>query len=60
MKREKKLSGIIAEGIRDLFYIWREELKAIFKDSGVMIFFLLGSISLSADLFADLSSRNGT
>ena len=41
MKREKKLSGIIAEGIRDLFYIWREELKAIFKDSGVMIFFFL-------------------
>lgn len=41
MAEEKKLSKIIVEGIRDLFYIWKEEFKAVFRDSGVMIFFFL-------------------
>ena len=41
MKEEFKLSYIIKEGIQDMFYIWKEELKNIFKDEGVMIFFFL-------------------
>lgn len=41
MKGEQKLSSVIVEGLRDLFYIWKEEMRAVFKDSGVMIFFFL-------------------
>lgn len=41
MKREHRLRYIIKEGIQDTFYIWKDELKNVFKDSGVMIFFLL-------------------
>lgn len=39
MKRQ--LQHIIREGISDTFYIWEEELKAIFRDAGVLIFFFL-------------------
>ncbi|MEG2573180.1 MAG: ABC transporter permease [Bacteroides sp.] len=31
----------IVQGINDLFYIWKREIKAIFKDQGVLIFFVL-------------------
>lgn len=41
MKREYRLRYIIGEGIRDTFFIWKDELKNVFKDSGVMIFFFL-------------------
>lgn len=41
MNELRKLGRIIAEGINDLFYIWKDELKNVFKDSGVMIFFFL-------------------
>lgn len=41
MKREHRLRYIIREGIRDTFFIWRDEWKNVFKDSGVMIFFFL-------------------
>lgn len=41
MKREHRLRYIIKEGIQDTFFIWRDELKNVFKDSGVMIFFFL-------------------
>ena len=41
MKKEKKITKIISEGINDLFYIWKEEFKNVFKDSGVVIFFIL-------------------
>lgn len=41
MKRENRLRYIIKEGITDTFYIWKEELKNVFRDSGVMIFFFL-------------------
>lgn len=41
MKREHRLRYIIREGMLDTFYIWKEELKNVFKDSGVMIFFFL-------------------
>ena len=41
MKKEHRLRYIIKEGILDTFYIWKEELKNIFKDAGVLIFFFL-------------------
>lgn len=41
MKQEYRLRFIIWRGIQDLFYIWKEELRNVFKDSGVMIFFFL-------------------
>ena len=41
MKREHRLRYIIKEGILDTFFIWKDELKIVFKDSGVMIFFFL-------------------
>lgn len=41
MKEDKKITKIISEGIKDLFFVWKEEFKNVFKDSGVMIFFLL-------------------
>lgn len=41
MKRENRLLYIIKEGILDTFYIWKSEMKNVFKDSGVMIFFFL-------------------
>ena len=41
MKKENRLRYIIKEGIEDTFYIWKEEWKNVFKDSGVMIFFFL-------------------
>lgn len=39
MKREHRLRYIIKEGILDTFYIWKDELKNVFKDEGVLIFF---------------------
>lgn len=41
MKREHRLRYIIKEGIQDTFFIWKDELKNVFKDAGVMIFFFL-------------------
>lgn len=41
MKREHRLRYIISHGFWDVFYIWKEELKQVFRDSGVMIFFFL-------------------
>ncbi len=39
--KEKKITQLISEGIGDLFYVWKEEIKNVFKDSGVLIFFFL-------------------
>ena len=36
-----KLSALIKEGLIDSFIIWRQELKNIFKDVGVIIFFIV-------------------
>jgi len=33
MKREHRLRYIIKEGIQDTFFIWKDELKNVFKDS---------------------------
>lgn len=40
-RENKRLSTTIKNGIEDTFYIWREELKHVFRDTGVMIFFFL-------------------
>lgn len=40
-RENKRLGTIIKNGIEDTFYIWREELKHVFHDTGVMIFFFL-------------------
>ena len=41
MKREYRLRDMIKEGILDIFYIWKDELKNVFKDEGVLISFCL-------------------
>lgn len=41
MKRENRLRYIIKEGLNDAFFIWKREMKNVFADSGVMIFFFL-------------------
>ena len=41
MKREHRLRYIIKEGLLDTFYIWKDELRNVFKDAGVLIFFFL-------------------
>lgn len=41
MVNSSRLRGMIKEGIADVFYIWKEELKNVFKDSGVIVFFFL-------------------
>ena len=40
-----KLKDIISQGTKDLFYIWWQELKAVVKDQGVLIFFKIGRAS---------------
>ncbi len=37
----KELFNTIREGFQDAGYIWREEFKNIFKDEGVLIFFII-------------------
>lgn len=39
MKPEFRLQNIIKEGLNDTFLIWKSELKNVFADTGVMIFF---------------------
>lgn len=39
--KEQTLKQIISQSISDMFYIWWNELKAVVKDQGVLIFFLL-------------------
>lgn len=41
MEKEHRLRYIIKEGIQDTFHIWKEELRNVFRDTGVMIFFFL-------------------
>lgn len=41
MRKETSLRNIILQGMNSLFYICQKELKAVFKDQGVLIFFLL-------------------
>jgi ABC-2 type transport system permease protein len=39
--KEQRLKQRIAEGMNDLFYVWKQELRAVFRDQGVLIFFIL-------------------
>lgn len=41
MRKETSLRNIILQGMNSVFYICLKELKAVFKDQGVLIFFLL-------------------
>ena len=37
----ESLIGRIQEGFHDMLYIWASEMKQVFKDEGVLIFFIL-------------------
>lgn len=39
--KDKNFKDTVSQGITDLFYIWWQELKAVVKDQGVLIFFIL-------------------
>ena len=39
--KTNRLRDKIAQGINDLFYIWKQEFKTTFRDQGVLIFFIL-------------------
>lgn len=39
--KEQAFIPKIKEGVADLFYIWRKEFRAILRDGGVLIFFVL-------------------
>ena len=41
MKKEHRLRYMIKQGILDTFYVWKDELKNVFRDEGVLIFFFL-------------------
>jgi ABC-2 type transport system permease protein len=45
MDRDSRLLHIIIEGIKDIFYVWKEELRHVFRDQGVIIFFFLVPIA---------------
>lgn len=38
---KETLFNRIREGVKDVFYIWAREMRASFKDEGIIIFFLL-------------------
>ncbi len=50
MKREHRLRYIIKEGILDIFYIWKDELKNVFRDEGVLIFFFLDLLPIRCSI----------
>lgn len=37
--KDIKFKDKIAQGINDLFYIWKREFQTTFRDQGVLIFF---------------------
>lgn len=39
--KDKNFKNTVSQGITDLLYIWWQELKAVVKDQGVLIFFIL-------------------
>lgn len=39
--KENSFKNKIAQGIDDLFYIWKREFRTTFRDQGVLIFFVL-------------------
>ena len=45
--KDIKFKDKIAQGINDLFYIWKREFQTTFRDQGVLIFFILVPLGLS-------------
>ena len=39
--KDIKLKDKIAQGVNDLFYIWKREFGTTFREQGVLIFFVL-------------------
>lgn len=39
--KENRMTNKIAQGVNDLFYIWKQEFRTTFRDQGVLIFFIL-------------------
>lgn len=39
--KEQSFKNKIAQGVNDLFYIWKREFRTTFRDQGVLIFFVL-------------------
>ena len=48
----------VVQGIYDLFYIWKQELRNLFRDQGVLIFFVLVPLTYPLDIFVHLYQRN--
>ena len=46
--KDIKLKDKIAQGINDLFYIWKREFQTTFRDQGVMVSFI--SLRISATI----------
>ena len=42
--KDIKLKDKIAQGVNDLFYIWKREFGTTFRDQGVLIFFVTLSL----------------
>lgn len=40
-EKEQSIGQLVKESVEDMFYIWREEFRNVFRDSGVMVFFFL-------------------
>ena len=53
--KDIKLKDKIAQGINDLFYIWKREFQTTFRDQGVLIFFIL--VPLGYPLLYSSNSR---
>ena len=63
MRKETSLRNIILQGMNSVFYICQKELKAVFKDQGVLIFFLLVPLAyplLYAFIYTGEVVREGT
>ena len=44
--KDIKFKDKIAQGINDLFYIWKREFQTTFRDQGVLIFFILVHLAI--------------
>lgn len=58
---DKSFKDNIKEGIKDLFYIWKREFRSVFRDQGVLIFFILVPLAyplIYAFIYTDEVVRN--
>ena len=56
-EKRKDIGQVMKEGLTDTFYIWKEELHNIFRDSGVMVFFFLVPLAYPV-LYAFIYNNN--